>query len=86
MLFHKLQPQFDQCSVQYQGLRYVSMRNKKIDGIFFVQYIFYSGPGRLGVHKKLPTKPLSKSHIDGRKEQHPSIKRCNLLLFADIRR
>ena len=76
MLFHKLQPQFDQCSVQYQGLRYVSVRNKKIDGIFFcettvenvVQYIFYSGPGRLGVHKKLPTKPLSKSHIDGRKE------------------
>ena len=77
MLFHKLQPQFDQCSVQYQGLRYVSVRNKKIDGIFFsvkqrwkmiVQYVFYSGPGRLGVHKKLPTEPLSKLHIDGRKE------------------
>ena len=33
-----------------------------------VQYIFYSGPGRLGVHKKLPTKLLSKSHIDGTKE------------------
>ena len=68
MLFHKLQPQFDQCSVQYQGLRYVSVKKEKKSVENVVQYIFYSGPGRLGVHKKLPTKPLSKSHIDGRKE------------------
>ena len=56
MLFHKLQPQFDQCSVQYQALRYVSVRNKKDRWNFFsvkqrwkmiVQYIFYSWPGKL---------------------------------------